>query len=1165
RLANAGPDTRVHVVATRYLPPDGLFDRLHLHARRSLGEQSVEHALSLFESGRAIGDEYRYILDRRLAAKFPGNLLRRAGLLLNPWALDEEETALPAAGAEGERFGTRNRAPGNAAPGAMPGGPASPWSTPGSDFNLGFLPAPASLLVNLRPDANGVVTIPRQSLGAGQHVHVLALDAQSEIYTTLALPEQPLQPRSQQLARALDATQKLAEQQKIEYLAAGSTATIPDRRVSKFATYGSLAEIHRLFRTLSKNDELARFAFLLRWNELPQDQKLARYSEHASHELHFFLYRKDRAFFDAIVRPYLANKAAKTFLDEWLLEVDLSRYLESYAFSRLNTVEKILLAQRFPAERESIVRGLRETLELTPPNPERAAYFFKGALFGDALEDAAGLPALEQAEASGKPAGGEVDELRALRYLGAAAEPSAPPAGAAPQPKKQAVSAEDAPSEKAKESKFSAGLALDVELERRNEVRQLYRAPETTKRYVESNYWQRRIEEQDAAMIAPNAFWLDYAQTAEGTPFASAHFAQASTCFAEMLLALAVLDLPLQAEKPELQVDGIQVTLRPKTPILLVRQEIAPAAPPVAASAPILVSQSFFRLDDRYAYEGNEQRDKVVAQEFLIDVAYGARIVVTNPSSSTRKLELLLQIPEGALPLQRGFYTRGQSLVLAPYATQALEYAFYFPTPGERAHYPVHVTAAGASIAAASAFSFHVVAEPTLLDTGSWAHVSQNGTSAEVLAFLAGANLQRLELAKIAWRCHERSFYDAALQALRARKHFDPTLWSYAVMHRDERGLREFLSRAEEFLASCGSAFASELLTIDPTERRSYQLVEFEPLVNARAHRFGRERTILNEGVARQYLALLDILAHRPALDALDRLSVVYHLLLQDRIEETLAHFEKVDAAALATKLQHDYLRAYLAFSSGDLATARNVAAAHREHPVARWRALFGEVLKQADEAEGKLSAAGASEDPVRQQTDLAEREPTLELAVEGSALRVRYQNMAQAQLSFFAMDVELLFSTRPFVDQATGSFAYVKPNQSRTLELPAGQSELLLELPAEFRAKNVWIELAGGGLVRRTPFYANSLAVRWIESYGQVQVSDATTKQPLPKVYVKVYAKEPGGNVRFHKDGYTDLRGRFDYASISGEGAANVERYAVLVLSDAQGAMIRELVPPAR
>ncbi|MBK9385691.1 MAG: hypothetical protein IPN34_12850 [Planctomycetes bacterium] len=1172
RLANASDDTRVHVVATRYLPPDGLFDDLRLWSRRTLDVSWLDHALSSYQSGRAIGDEYRYILDRRFATKYPGNMLRRAGLLLNPWALDEEETELGGEGASGGgRGGKRGgRAGGGPAPATARPGASS--GAPGLFANLAFLPAPTPILTNLRPNAEGVVVIPRNALGAGQHVQVLALDTQTEIYTSLALPEQTLQPKPQQLARALDAQQQLAEQQKIEYLAGDSSALIPDRRVSKLATYGSLAEVHRLYRTLSGDEELARFAFLLRWNDLKPEEKLVRYAEHACHELHFFLYRKDRAFFDAVVKPYLANKAAKTFLDEWLLGADLSRYLESYAFARLNTVERILLAQRFPAERESIARALRETLELNPPDPERESFLFRGALQGDALSRDAGLLELAEGEEMEKKlAEGGVENLRAARELApggpvtpSGRAPSRSEAAAAPEPAQDAAPAEEMQDSKA-DKNADDRLSLGVELERRKAVRQLYRAPETTKRYVESNYWKRPIEEQVASLIAPNAFWLDYAQAAEASPFVSPHFAKASTCFAEMLLALAVLDLPLQAEKPEMAVDGIQLTVRAKTPILLVRQEIAQANLPIVSPATILVSQNFFRLDDRTRYEGNEQRDNYITQEFLSDVAYGAQIVVTNPTSSPRKLTLLLQIPAGALPVSRGFFTRGRNVALGPYATQSIEYAFYFPGVGDRAHYPVHVSLDGAFVAAASAFTFHVVAEPTAIDTGSWAHVSQNGTSAEVLAYLGTANLQRLDLAKIAWRCSERGFYDAVLQALRARKHFDGTLWSYAVLHRDEAGLREFLLRAEGLIASSGSALESELLTIDPTERRSYQIVEFEPLVNARAHRFGRERTILNEGVARQYLSLLDILAHRPALRDVERLEVVYHLLLQDRVEEALAHFAKVDAARLATKLQHDYLRAYLAFTTGDAATARSVATTHKEHPVERWRSLFGEVLKQLDEAEGKVAAAGESEDRVRQQTDLAEREPSLELAVEGPQLRVRYKNVARAQLSFFAMDVELLFSTRPFVDQATGSFAYVKPNQSRALELPAGQSEQLLELPAEFRAKNVWIELAGGGLVRRTPFYANSLAVRWIESYGQVQVSDAASKQPLPKVYVKVYAKEPGGKVRFHKDGYTDLRGRFDYASISGEGATNVERYAVLVLSDTQGAVIRELTPPAR
>ena len=40
---------------------------------------------NLFAAGRDIGDEYRYILERRYSKIFPGNMLTRPGLLLNPW------------------------------------------------------------------------------------------------------------------------------------------------------------------------------------------------------------------------------------------------------------------------------------------------------------------------------------------------------------------------------------------------------------------------------------------------------------------------------------------------------------------------------------------------------------------------------------------------------------------------------------------------------------------------------------------------------------------------------------------------------------------------------------------------------------------------------------------------------------------------------------------------------------------------------------------------------------------------------------------------------------------------------------------------------------------------------------------------------------------------
>ena len=52
----------------------------------------VGRARSHYLSGRDIGDEYRYILERKRAARvagsiFAGNMAERPSLLLNPWAI----------------------------------------------------------------------------------------------------------------------------------------------------------------------------------------------------------------------------------------------------------------------------------------------------------------------------------------------------------------------------------------------------------------------------------------------------------------------------------------------------------------------------------------------------------------------------------------------------------------------------------------------------------------------------------------------------------------------------------------------------------------------------------------------------------------------------------------------------------------------------------------------------------------------------------------------------------------------------------------------------------------------------------------------------------------------------------------------------------------------
>ena len=77
-----------------------------------------------------------------------------------------------------------------------------------------------------------------------------------------------------------------------------------------------------------------------------------------------------------------------------------------------------------------------------------------------------------------------------------------------------------------------------------------------TREYVENNYWHRPIEEQNADLVPVNAFWRDYAAARGRQPFVSAHFAEATGSFAEMMLALAVLDLPFEAGEHETEADG---------------------------------------------------------------------------------------------------------------------------------------------------------------------------------------------------------------------------------------------------------------------------------------------------------------------------------------------------------------------------------------------------------------------------------------------------------------------------------------------------------------------------------------------------------------------------------------------------------------------------------
>ena len=133
--------------------------------------------------------------------------------------------------------------------------------------------------------------------------------------------------------QALDPKEHFTEQKQIGALVKGQTLTLADGGSARLEPYDNIARVYRLYMTLSNNDpKLVEFSFILNWPKMKMEEKQAKYSEFACHELNFFLAQKDPEFFQKVIKPYLANKKDKTFMDHYLLEDKLDGYIQPWAY-----------------------------------------------------------------------------------------------------------------------------------------------------------------------------------------------------------------------------------------------------------------------------------------------------------------------------------------------------------------------------------------------------------------------------------------------------------------------------------------------------------------------------------------------------------------------------------------------------------------------------------------------------------------------------------------------------------------------------------------------------------------------------------------------------------------------------------------------------------------
>jgi hypothetical protein len=264
-----------------------------------------------------------------------------------------------------------------------------------------------------------------------------------------------------------------------------------------------------------------------------------------------------------------------------------------------------------------------------------------------------------------------------------------------------------------------------------------------------------------------------------------------------------------------------------------------------------------------------------------------------------------------------------------------------------------------------------------------------------------------------------------------------------------------------------------------------------------------------------------------------------------------LERFAKIDPQQLPGRLHYDYLHTVALFHQENPSAARGIAARNLPAlPPGLWRDRFQTVITQADE----IAALTASNETTSGGAD--DSSPQLDLvAGDGGRLLIRHRSLERTTLRLFSVDLEVLFSKDPFLKGDAGTEPAIRPNHLLVVQLQPDVNETSIELPENLRHGSLLASAESGNTRLLRVLDSRAIELRLFPNTRTLRVIDTATGKPLPKTYIKIYAEKQNGEVIYHKDGYTDLRGSFDYLSHTGVDVSEIKRVAIFASHPQKGA----------
>ena len=225
---------------------------------------------------------------------------------------------------------------------------------------------------------------------------------------------------------------------------------------------------------------------------------------------------------------------------------------------------------------------------------------------------------------------------------------------------------------------------------------------------------------------------------------------------------------------------------------------------------------------------------------------------------------------------------------------------------------------------------------------------------------------------------------------------------------------------------------------------------------------------------------------------------------------------------------------------------------------------MFNEIGDQLNEYDGKVDYENEINNEKDKLKAESESEEFINIEIKNQDINVIYRNISDITIKYYLIDIEILFNSSPFVKKSKVDFGFIKPLIINNIKVNKETNENIhsVAIPKELKEKNFFIEVSSGKKIENDIYYSSSLKYSIFESIGEIKVISPEQKA-LPEVYVKCFCETNNEDIKFYKDGFTDLRGKFDYVSLNNDLINKVKKFSILLVSKDYGSVIVYCNPP--